>query len=70
MTRRNVGTLLNGIGVLVTKNMEKFKVLKAAFDLVLTVLSLSFRNPRPLRPMGKSGGRKTYPWQRIRLGNI
>lgn len=27
-------------------------------------VGLAFRNPRPLRPEGKSGARKTYPWWR------
>lgn len=68
--RENVGPLLNGAGALVTKEMEKAKVLNAFFTSSLVVRP-AFRNPRPLRAMGKSGARKTYPWwMRIRLRNI
>ena len=59
-SRENMGLVPNGTGDLVTKDMEKVKVLNAFFPLVFTV-RLDFSNPRPLRPKGKSRARKTCP---------
>ena len=64
-TRETVGTQLNEAGDLVTQNM----VLNVFFKSVLRARP-AFRNCRPQRPGGKSGGRNTYPWwERIRSQN-
>jgi len=59
-TRENTGLVLNEAGGLVTKDMEKVKVVNAFFPWVFTV-RLDLSNPRPLRPEGKSRAEKTCP---------
>lgn len=47
--------------------MEEAEVLTGIFTLVCSA-KIYHRNPRPLRPMGKSGAMKTYPQKsRFRL---
>lgn len=63
----NTGLLLNGNGVLVTKDMEELR------SSILYFLHLSlywYNNPRPLRSMEKSGAKKIWRRRRrTRLGN-
>lgn len=60
--RENVSLLLSRAG-----ELEKVEVFSATFIFV----RLALKNPRPLRPQGKSGTRKTCPcWRRIMLGNV
>ncbi|PKU35733.1 hypothetical protein llap_13962 [Limosa lapponica baueri] len=55
--RENVGPLLNGAGDLLMKDMTKAKVLSLLWSFPRRP---AFSNPRPLRPVGDSGTRKTY----------
>lgn len=63
--RENVD-VLNGAGVLMTKDMEKAEVLHIFLALVAT--GKTFGNCRPLRPLGKARARTINPWlKRIKL---
>lgn len=68
MIRRNIDPLLNGIEVLVTKDMRSRCLIPSLIDY--TGKPSLLQESRPLRHMGKSGARKTYPWRRTRLSNI
>lgn len=58
--------LLNGAGVLMTKDMEKAEVFHVFLALVTT--GKTFGNCRPLRPLGKARPRTINPWlKRIEL---
>lgn len=56
--REKVGLLLNMVVGLVTKDRKRPRYLVLPLPKSLLVRP-SFRNPRPLRPMGKSGVQKT-----------
>jgi len=56
---------------LVTKNVEKTKVLEAFFASVFTSKTCLQQSQVPGRPEEESGARKTCPaWRRIKLRNI
>ena len=60
MTRGNVGPLLNGIGVLVTKDRGKVKVLNAFFALVFTGKS-SLQESQAPEAYGKVWSKEDLP---------
>ena len=61
-----MGPLLNETGALVTQDMVKAEVLKAAFASVFTS-KMGLQTPRSQRPGGKAEARKMYLWwKRIR----
>jgi len=59
-----MGLLLNEAGDMVTNDTENDEVLNAFFASVFTEARAAFTNPRPLRPEGKFGAKKTHTWQR------
>jgi len=68
-TRESVGLSPNQQGSLMTKDTEEHELVPSAPHSSLARGAL--RNPKPLRPEGMSGARKTYPWwRRITSGNI
>ncbi|KAK4826471.1 LOW QUALITY PROTEIN: hypothetical protein QYF61_009467 [Mycteria americana] len=59
-TRKNVGPLLNGVGSWCQMTWKRLRYLTSSLPWSLLV-RLAFSSPVPLRPMGKSGARKTSP---------
>lgn len=65
-SRENTGPLLNRAGNLQRTNTSRCPRPSPGPLFIKS----AFSNPRPLRPVGKSRARNTYPWwRRVRLGN-
>jgi len=58
--RVKVGLLLK-MAELATKDTKRPTYFMPSLSRSL-LITLFFRNPRPLRPVGRSGVMKTYPW--------
>lgn len=70
MTRENVGLLLTGAGVLMTKDTEDTKVLIAFFTSVFTG-NICVQEFQDCKACGKILSKEDLAWvEQIRLGNI
>jgi len=60
-TRKNVDSLLNEMGDLVTKEVEKVELLNTTFASVLAS-KLGLQESQVTETREKAGARKVYPW--------